>query len=239
MSLFLSLVFIQLVIFGILIAFLRVILTRNISKATSQLNELSQDYSQKLEEAQKRLQEADKYYDSMLLKAKTEAEKTKMQILKEANDSQQMIVNESRKQSEEIIQKAQKSKDSLREEVEQKILEGSVKKACEIVQEILPSLITKDMHQAWVEELSKHALEELDRLNISKEIREAQITSAYELSSQQKTALEKKITGKLGREIHFVNETDPSLIAGIKITIGSVVIDGSLKFKIKEVARHA
>ena len=239
MSLFLSLVFIQLVIFGILIAFLRVILTRNISKATSQLNELSQDYSQKLEEAQKRLQEADKYYDSMLLKAKTEAEKTKMQILKEANDSQQMIVNESRKQSEEIIQKAQKSKDSLLEEVEQKILEGSVKKACEIIQGILPSVITKDMHQVWVEELSKHALEELDRLNISKEIREAQITSAYELSSQQKTALEKKITGKLGREIHFVNETDPSLIAGIKITIGSVVIDGSLKFKIKEVARHA
>lgn len=239
MSLFLSLVFIQLVIFGILIAFLRVILTRNISKATSQLNELNQDYSQKLEDAQKRLQEADKYYDSMLLKAKTEAEKTKMQILKEANDSQQMIVNESRKQSEEIIQKAQKSKDSLLEEVEKKILEGSVKKACEIVQEILPGLITKDMHLVWVEELSKHALEELDRLNISKEIREAKITSAYELSVQQKTALEKKIIGKLGREIHFVNETDASLIAGIRITIGSVVIDGSLKFKIKEVARHA
>src|SRR3989338_10619288 len=117
MSLFLSLVLLQLIIFGILIVFLRVILTKNISKATSHINELNQDYSQKLEDAQKRVQEADKYYDSMLLKAKTEAEKTKMQILKEANDSQQMIVNESRKQSEEIIQKAQKSKDSLLEEV--------------------------------------------------------------------------------------------------------------------------
>ena len=75
MSLFLSLVIMQLVLFGVLIAFLRVILTRNIAKATSHINELNEDYNQKLEDAQKRAQEADKYYDEVLRKAKTEAEK--------------------------------------------------------------------------------------------------------------------------------------------------------------------
>ena len=239
MSLFLSLVLMQLVIFGVLIAFLRVILTKNISKATSHINELNEDYSQKLEDAQKRLHDADKYYDEMLLKAKIEAEKTKIQILKEAGESQQMIVNQSRKQSEEIIEKAQKSKDALLAELELKISEGAVQKACEIVQEMLPELITKDMHHAWVEELSKHGLEELDRLNVAREVREAQISSAYDLTPQQKGALEKKISAKIGHEMQFVTQTDPSLIAGIKISLGSVLIDGSLKFKIKEVARHA
>ena len=239
MSLFISLVLLQLVIFGVLMVFLRVVLTRNIAKATSHINEVSQDYAQKLEDAQKRIQEADKYYDEMLLKAKTEAEKTKMQILKDANESQQMIVNQSRKQSEEIIEKAQKSCETLMEEIDTKITEGSIKKACEIIQEILPGLITKEMHYAWVEELSRHGLEELDRLNISSDIREARITSAYDLLPQQKTALEKKIAAKLGHDIQFKIETDPSLISGINITIGSVSIDGSLKFKVKEVARHA
>lgn len=238
MSLFLSLVFVQLVLFGVLVVFLRVVLTRNIAKATTHISELSQDYSQKLEEAQKRIQEADKYYDDMLLKAKTEAEKTKMQILKEANDSQLMIVGQSRKQSEEIIEKAQKSGEALLEEIQSKIAEGSVQKACEIVQEMLPGMITRNVHEAWVEELSQHALEELDRLNISQEIHEAHIISAYELSGPQKTALEKKIASKLGRPMHFKNEVDVSLIAGLKISIGSVMIDGSLQFKIKEVARH-
>ncbi len=239
MYLFVSLVLLQLVLFGIMIAFLRVILTRNIAKATTHINELSNDYAQKLEDAQKRIQEADKYYDNMLLKAKTEAEKTKVQFLKEANESQQMVLNQSRKQSEEIIEKALKSRESLLEEIESKIAEGSIQRACKIVQEMLPGLITQEMHHAWVEELLKHGLGELDRLNISKEIREARVTSAYELSPQQKTALGKKITGKLGREIQFKIETDPSLIAGLRINIGAISIDGSLKFKVQEVARHA
>jgi F0F1-type ATP synthase delta subunit len=238
MSLFISLIVIQLVIFGILVVFLRVILTRNITKATSHISELNQDYTQKLEDAQKRLQEADKYYDDILLKAKTEAEKTKMQLLKDASDSQQLIINQSRKQSEEIIEKAQKSTEALLSEVNLKISEGATQKACELIQKILPDLITKEMHEAWVEALSKHGLEELDRLNVTREVQEAMITSAYALTPSQRASLEKKITSKLGREIRFKNEIDPGLIAGIKISVGSVLIDGSLKFKIKEIARH-
>ena len=110
MPLFLSLVLVQFVVFGILVAFLRLILTKNITKATTHINELSQDYSEKLEEAQKRLHDADQYYDEMLIKAKTEAEKAKIKILKEAGESQQVIINQSRRQSEEIIEKAQKIK---------------------------------------------------------------------------------------------------------------------------------
>ena len=239
MALFVWLVILQLVLFGILIAFLRVVLTKNITKATTQISELNQDYSQKLEEAQKRVREADKYYDEMLLKSKTDAEKKKIQILKEASEGQQLMVDQSRKQSEEIIEKAQKSGESLLSELHLKISERAVQKACEIVQEILPELITRDMHNAWVEELSKHGLEELGRLNVAEEVRQAEIVTAYDLTPAQKTALEKKIAGKLVRELSFNIQTDPGLIAGLRISLGSVLIDGSLKFKIMEVARHA
>ena len=239
MSLFLSLIMIQVVIFGILLAFLRVILTKNISTATSHLSELNQDYTQKLEEAQKRIRDADKYYDDMLLKAKSEAEKTRMQILKEAGESQQLIVNQSRKQSEEIIETAQKSKEALLAEVEQRIAQGATQKACELIQQILPEIITKPLHEIWVEALSKHGLEELDRLNVAREVQEVTVVSAYSLTAAQKNELEKKIAVKLGREPVFKNEVDPDLIAGIRVRLGSVMIDGSLKFKVKEVARHA
>ncbi len=43
----------------------------------------------KLEEARKHQTEADKYYDETLLKAKVDAEKTKMQILKETQATQE------------------------------------------------------------------------------------------------------------------------------------------------------
>lgn len=239
MSLFLSLILIQIVVFGILVAFLRVILKQNISKATSHITEMNQDYTQKIEDAQKRVHDADKYYDDIILKSKTDAEKTRVQILKDASDSQQLIVNQSRKQSEEILEKARKSGESILAEVDLMIAEKAIQKACELIQKMLPELMTKEMHESWVESLSKNDFDELDRLNVSREIREAIIVSAYALNPAEKTSLEKRIGAKLAREIRFKHEVDPGLIAGVKITLGSVVIDGSLKFKIKETARHA
>src|SRR3989338_8144697 len=125
MGLFLWLVALQVVVFGIIVFFLRVIFSRNVTQATTHISELNEDYTQKLEEAKKRSQDADKYYDEMLLKAKHESEKTRIQILKEANDSQQLILNQSHKQSEEIIEKAEKAKEALMGELNQRIKEGA------------------------------------------------------------------------------------------------------------------
>ena len=72
---FLWLVLLQLAIFGALVYFLRVILTRNVSAATEHLHTLNQDYTQKLDEARKHQAEGDKYYDETVLKANT-AEQT-------------------------------------------------------------------------------------------------------------------------------------------------------------------
>jgi hypothetical protein len=68
--LFLWLVLLQLGLFAALVLFLRVILTRNISNATSHLHSLNQDYTQKLEDAKKRQLDADAYYDQAILRAK-------------------------------------------------------------------------------------------------------------------------------------------------------------------------
>ena len=49
------------------------------------------------------------------------------------------------------------------------------------------------MHEAWVEALSKHGLEELDRLNVAREVKAVTVVSAYALTDGQKTEIEKKI----------------------------------------------
>ena len=224
---------------AVLIVFLKVTMAQHLSKATAHLNELNEDYTQKLDEARKRTQEADQHYDQMVLKANTDAENEKVRILKDVHEAEALILAEARKESTQIIEKAQKSRDAFLEELDQRVAEGAALKACELVQKILPDLITKEMHEAWVETLSKHGLEALERLNVSREVNEAQITSAYALTQAQKSALEKKISSKLGRDISFKEDVDPGLIAGVKIRLGGVVIDGSLKFKIKEAARHA
>jgi F0F1-type ATP synthase delta subunit len=46
-----------------------------------------------------------------------------------------------------------------------------------------------------------------------------------------------KLQEKLGIQINLKEEADQGLIAGLVVSIGSLSLDGSLKFKIQEEAR--
>jgi F0F1-type ATP synthase membrane subunit b/b' len=237
--LFLGLVLIQLTIFGVLVFFLRIVLTRNITTATTHLHELNQDYNQKLDEAKKRQMEVDKYYDEVVLKSKFDAEKTKVQILKEAHETQEAMTKEARKQSEEIIAQASRAKEMLLEEINEKINERAVEKACEMVQAILPDEAGHEMHTRRVREFFKNSLDRLERLNVPEEMHEAEVFSAYPLTSEEKTTLAGMLKEKLHREIRLSEKVSPELIAGFRVVLSTVVIDGSLNFRIREFVRHA
>lgn len=237
--LFLWLILLQIVIFGVLVLFLRVILTRNVSNATSHLNELNEECSQKLDEAKKKLESAEQHYNETVLNAKMDAEKAKAMILKETQEAKDAVLNDARRESQDILDKAHKSGEALFREFDEKLEKKSMEAACDVVKKILPELITKELHQKWVEELFKHGLNELERLHLPEGLNEAEVISAYKLEPEQRLALQKKIREKFSRELRFREEVDPGLIAGLRVKLGSVVIDGSMKFKIEEMARHA
>lgn len=238
--LFLSLVVVQIFLFGALVYFLKVVLTRNISTATDHLHELNQDYTQKLEDAKKRQSEADKYYDQTLLKAKIESEKIKVQIVKDAHEQEEQILTEARRQSEAILDQANKSKDALLSEFDQLVEQRSIAKAGDMLGELLAKEIQKEMHDRWMDELLKlSALDSLSRMHLPDSVSEAEVISAYALSPAQKAALHKKIKDQLGRDIRLKESADSTLIAGFKVKLASVVIDGSLLSRIKDSVRHA
>ncbi len=236
---FLWLVFLQLILFTIVILFLRFYLSRNVSRATTHLNELNQEYSLKSEEAKKKLEAAVRYYDEMVLKAKIDAEKTRVQILNEVQEAQQAAVNESRKQSADILEQANRARESMLKEVDRRIEAGAVEKAGELMQVVFPPAVGEIVHAYWVKELLSAGLEDLGRLNVPESLEEAQVTTAYPLKKDEKATLETKLREKLKRTIRVSEKTDPSLLAGLGIALGGILIDGSLRFQIRAAVRHA
>ena len=236
---FLLLVVLEIIVFAILVLLMRLYFSKNLSTATAHLSELSQDYNAKLDEAKRKLQEADKYYDETILKAKTDTENFKAQILKEARHIEDEILGGARKQSGEIIEQANRARELILKEVEEKIEDAAVVKASELVEAILPQEISREMHERWFGELVKNGLDTLKRLNLPENVEEAKVVSAYPLTADEREVLEKKMKTELGRSIEISESVNPILIAGIHITIGSVLIDGSLKFRIQEAVRHA
>jgi F-type H+-transporting ATPase subunit delta len=62
------------------------------------------------------------------------------------------------------------------------------------------------------------------------------VTSATALSDAQKAAVTAALTGKLGRDVNLVTETDENLIGGAVIRAGDVVIDGSLRSRLEDLS---
>jgi len=67
-------------------------------------------------------------------------------------------------------------------------------------------------------------------------ILDAQITSAFSISGPELDALVKGLEKRFGRKIRAEVTVDAALIGGVKVTVGDLVIDGSVRARIDQMA---
>lgn len=75
------------------------------------------------------------------------------------------------------------------------------------------------------------------RYNADNNIAEAYVTSARELSDAQKAALKEKLEKVSGKNVSLVTKVDPALIAGIKVELEGVELDGSISGRINDISK--
>lgn len=222
---------------GIFVA-IRYFLFRNVTRATSHLDKLSENYTKKEEEVNRRLDEARENAGRTLADARKEAEEIKLDSSEEAQEEKERILKEARLQSEQIIQQANKTRDFLIGELNQRIEDEAVRKSCELIPEVIPDELRREVHSRRLKDLVDYGLEELGGVSLPDGAREARIISAYELTEAQRDALQDELRKKFGDDVEVRPETDPDLIAGFTIAVGGVVVDGSLRHVIQEAAKN-
>ena len=62
------------------------------------------------------------------------------------------------------------------------------------------------------------------------------VTSAFAVNPAQEQALATALRNKLGREVRITSERDPELIGGVRIRAGDLVIDGSVRGRLSQLA---
>ncbi len=65
---------------------------------------------------------------------------------------------------------------------------------------------------------------------------EASVLSAFALDADQLKVLEQALKRKLGRDVRLRAQVDKSLVGGVVIRAGDLVIDGSVKGRLQEMA---
>ena len=73
------------------------------------------------------------------------------------------------------------------------------------------------------------------KLNYEKAVN-VTFTSAFELTAEQIQALAASLAKKLDRTVNLTNETDASLIGGVVIRTGDLIIDGSVRGKLAKLS---
>lgn len=76
------------------------------------------------------------------------------------------------------------------------------------------------------------------KYNEANGISEAYVTSALELSDDQKDALRKKLEAISGRKIILIEKTDKDMVAGIKVELDGKQFDGTVSGRIKTIRKR-
>ena len=66
---------------------------------------------------------------------------------------------------------------------------------------------------------------------------EGKLLSAKPLGQDQLRAIESRFTALLGGSVRLIEETDPSLLGGVRVEIDGRVYDGSLRLQLQEVLK--
>ena len=75
------------------------------------------------------------------------------------------------------------------------------------------------------------------RYNADHNIAEAVVTSAVRLNDSQLAALKKKLEVKSGKTVYITQKLDPKVLAGIKVELEGVQLDGTLSGRLSGIGR--
>jgi len=234
-----SIVLLMVFIFGGMFFFFYQLMTRNFSSATSHLQRMVRDNSDKQEDIQKKLDEAKKNYDETVKKAHKEAEDLKEHAQKAVEAERDKIISLAHAQSEELLDRASKTCAAIQADLDRKINERALERCGELICQVLPEEVCRMLHTMWVEALIDTGLSGLDRLRVQDEVTFAEVQTTFALSDEQRQRLQAKLLEGLDRNLEIRETARPELVAGMVITVGNLVFDGSFVNRIREVTHES
>jgi F-type H+-transporting ATPase subunit delta len=88
-------------------------------------------------------------------------------------------------------------------------------------------LVLGDLNDAYAE----LAAEAAERIKVD-------VTSAVELPPEESQRIATRVEGMTGRRVELTQRIDPSVIGGLVLRVGDVIVDSSLKARIRQLRRR-
>lgn len=121
--------------------------------------------------------------------------------------------------------------DNEKKNVISKLFENTTNK---VILNFLKLLVDKNRF-SMLESITKEYKNEINRLN---NLLSINVTSAIDLTEDEKSAIKDKLSNILNKNIELEWATNPDIIAGLVFEVGDNIIDNSLRHKLQDLSRN-
>ena len=233
---------VQLIIIAIfffvgIIIFLRYLFSHYLKFAQDRLNVLHEENLAKEEELKEELRRAKEESQAQIQSAKDEATVIIEDASKEAQRLRMDMDEQAKRQVEKIIADGHLEVEKLKISVIKDIQAQSIKLASEMIVELLTETdkiaLQYEFANGIIEEISHLSKEQF---NVTGD--QVRIVLSFPLLDRQRDQIKAVLTEKIGRPIELNEKIDKSLIGGLILEMGGMVIDGTLKNKLQRIIPH-
>ncbi len=231
----LGIIIFQGLIFLALIFIMRQFMKGHVSGAVGHLHKLNEELAKQQAELKQKNAEVQKEYETRMNSLEQELSAKQAEARTEAVK----LLEESRARAltdrEKIINEAVETREKMRQEIMAEMEEKAILHSRELISQFFSGELKEMIHEVLVREVFE-GLAELDVTQFQFQTDSVQFKAAQPLSAELKAKLQKILKDKMKKEITLKEEVDPSLVAGLTLVFGTLVIDGSLNNRLREAA---
>jgi len=202
---------------------------------TKRLQQLNQENAKKAQELANKIEEAERQYKDKLTHAEDEIRKLKLEAKEEAERLKEEAMNKAKQESERIVNQALNTKEKLKEEIETQMRGKTIERSLDLIQDVLSSKNQSMVHEGFIDEVIEE-IEKIEQGKLKVQTHKGEIITPYEIERGKRERIKAILSKKTGKKLSLEEKIDKGIIAGITIKLGSLIIDGSLKGKLREVA---
>lgn len=228
-----QLVLIQVITFVGLILGLRMLFYRQLNAALQRLQTLQEEALVKEAQLKEELRRAQQERAAEVEKGRQEARRLLELAKQEAETLRVNAEQQAKRESEKILTRGREELEKTQANLFAKIELDAIGLSTELVKYTFTQEDKEDFQHHLIAEL----IDEIGRLGkerFSVKTNAATVSSSFSLTAEERHHLRKALSEKLDTEVTVEEHIDPELITGLVIQIGSLIIDGSLKNKLRK-----
>jgi len=231
-----QLVVLQVLTFAGLLVALRLLFTRQLNTALQRLQALQEEALVKESQLKDELHRAQQERAAEVERGREEGRLLVEAARQDAETSRANAETQAKQEAEKILARGKAELEKIRTNLSSAIETDATALSTEMIRHVLTHANKVEFQHHVLDELIGE-ISALGTDRFSDSATQAVVTSACALTADERSALRRALSEKLGAEVTLEERLDPELITGLVIHIGSLVIDGSLRNRLRKAAQ--